>query len=232
MRNKVLPHIENNAKSTSSVSYPQKQPSSYPSPETSYSYSSSVSAAVSKVSQSWTKYQYAPSDNAAIPSITVPQQEKYLKLLQVGFRVINQGESSRFPTTKLSAETECLDSLLGSFVERCKTGADFIFGEIGFGGVENVDDKLFAVEKTVCDEFAGAESGTFVRLTVSISTRRTRGVSSGGGTVEFFKIFNPRNSSMHPSPTPSQRTRKGVERSLTGRQRTNSEIGGKGGSLP
>ena len=155
-------------------------------------------------------------------------KEKYLKLLQVGFRVINQGETSGLPTTKLSAETKCLDSLLGSFVERCKTGADFIFGEIGFGGVEDVDDKLFAVEETVCDEFAGAESGTFVRLTVSISTGRRTRVSSGGGMVEFFKIFDPRNSSMHPSPTPLQRTPKGLEKTLTGRQRTDSEIGGEG----
>src|ERR1700685_4582699 len=153
MRNNILPLIENNANSISSVSCPQKQPSSYPSPETFYSYSSSVSAVVSKVSRSWTKYQYAPSDNVATPSITRTITGKYLKLLQVGFRVINQGKSSGFPTTKLSAETECLDSLLGSFVERCKTGADFIFGEIGFGRVEDVDDKLFAVEKTVCDEF-------------------------------------------------------------------------------
>src|SRR5271170_4145001 len=124
---------------------------------------------------------------------------RYLKLLQVGFRVINQGESSGFASTKLSAETECLDSLLGTFVEGCKTGADFIFGEIGFGRVEDVDDKLFAVEETVCDEFAGAESGTFVRLKVSIGTRRRKGGSSGAQTDEFFKIFDPRNSSMHPS---------------------------------
>ena len=84
------------------------------------------------------------------------QKVGYLKLLEVGLRIVNQGESSRLSTTKLSAETECLDSILGSFVEGCKTGADFIFGEICFGGVEDVDNKLFAVEETVGDEFAGA----------------------------------------------------------------------------
>jgi hypothetical protein len=41
----------------------------------------------------------------------------YLEFLKVGFRVINQGESSGFSASELSAETECLDSFLGSFVK-------------------------------------------------------------------------------------------------------------------
>ena len=103
--------------------------------------------------------------------------EWYFKFLEVCFRIINQSETSRLSTTELSTETECLDSFFGSFVERCKTGANFIFGKICLGRVEDVDNltkseglqtggvyELFAIEKTVCDEFTGAESSTFVSL--------------------------------------------------------------------
>ena len=64
----------------------------------------------------------------------------YLKFLEVCFRVIDQGETSGLSTSELSAETECLDRLLGSLVHSGKTGTDIILGKIGFGGVKNVDD--------------------------------------------------------------------------------------------
>lgn len=109
-----------------------------------------------------------------IESTSIQKEERrgkrYLEFLEVGFRVINQGESSRLSTTELSTETECLDSFFGSFVESRKASTDFIFGKICFRGMEDINNleenislnnvvgwyELFAVEESVCDEFAGA----------------------------------------------------------------------------
>jgi hypothetical protein len=88
----------------------------------------------------------------------------YLELLEVGLRVVDQSESSGLSSSELGAEAECLDCLLGSLVESSKTSSDLIFGEIGLGGVEDINDKLLAVEETVGDEFAGSESCSFVGL--------------------------------------------------------------------
>jgi hypothetical protein len=66
--------------------------------------------------------------------------DAYLKFLEVGFRVVDQCESGRLSTTELSAETKCLDSLFGGFVEGGKAGADFIFGKIRLGRVKDVND--------------------------------------------------------------------------------------------
>jgi len=59
----------------------------------------------------------------------------YLEFLEVGLRVVDQGEPSGFSSSELGAEAECLDGLLGSLVEGSEAGSDFIFGEIGLGGV-------------------------------------------------------------------------------------------------
>jgi hypothetical protein len=64
----------------------------------------------------------------------------YLEFLEVGFRVVNQSEASRLSATELSTETECLNSFFGGFVEGCKTGANFIFGKICLGGMEDIND--------------------------------------------------------------------------------------------
>lgn len=88
----------------------------------------------------------------------------YLKLLQIRLGIINESEPSRFPAAKLCAESECLDSVLWDFVHLREAGADIVFGEIGFGGVEYVNDELFAVEEAVCLEFAGAQCSSVVGL--------------------------------------------------------------------
>jgi hypothetical protein len=38
--------------------------------------------------------------------------------------------------------------------------------------VKDVDDKLFSIEETICDEFAGAKCGTFVRLKVGVRNKK------------------------------------------------------------
>jgi hypothetical protein len=102
----------------------------------------------------------------------------YLEFLEISFRVVDQGKASGLAAAKLGTESKRLDRLFGDFVHGGEARAYVILGQIGFCGVEDVNHltnvsggfsvggvyKLFAVQETVCLEFAGAESCTVVGL--------------------------------------------------------------------
>jgi hypothetical protein len=73
--------------------------------------------------------------------------------------------------------------------------------------------ELFAVQETVCDEFAGAESCTFVGLHGLACYLKERGGWEGG--AEFFLVKHEKNSSIHPSPTTIRRLQNTAASSLS-----------------
>ena len=56
--------------------------------------------------------------------------------------------------------------------------------------MKDVDDKLFTIEETICDELARAKSGSFVGLKISMQARRAG--SNCANTAELFQTFSPR----------------------------------------
>jgi len=63
-----------------------------------------------------------------------------LEFFEISFRVIDQSEASRLSTSKLSAEPECLHGIFGNLVHTRESCAHLVFGEVGFRGVEDIND--------------------------------------------------------------------------------------------
>lgn len=61
-----------------------------------------------------------------------------LEFLQRLLRVVYQGETGRFAATVLCAETEAGYLVFVGFVDLGEFGAEFVFGDVGAVGVEDV----------------------------------------------------------------------------------------------
>lgn len=71
--------------------------------------------------------------------------------------VVYQSEPSRFASTVLGAETEAGHLVFVGFVELGEFLAEFVFGDVGAIGMEDVNDHLLSTEERVADEFARAQ---------------------------------------------------------------------------
>ena len=80
-----------------------------------------------------------------------------LKLLLRGLVVVDQGKSCGTSSTKVGPETENRHLLGIGLVEGSKLLLKVDAGDVGTPGVDDIDDKLAAAEKTVGDELAGAQ---------------------------------------------------------------------------
>jgi hypothetical protein len=69
--------------------------------------------------------------------------------------VVNQGESGTLATTKLSSESKDDDLFLGCLVHGREFIPKFIFGKVGTGRVDNVNNHLLSLEQTVREELPG-----------------------------------------------------------------------------
>lgn len=88
-------------------------------------------------------FQYVLSCNVA----TIKQfqyqyegKDGYLKFFEINFSIIDQRKPGRLSTSKLCAKTERLDCLFWGFIERGEPSANFIFGEVSIGRMEDIDD--------------------------------------------------------------------------------------------
>ena len=88
-----------------------------------------------------------------------------LKLFLRLLVVVNQRESGAPPTTEMRLETECNDTSLVGLVEGGELLRELAPGNIGSGGVEDVNDELTSGQETVGDEFARADGHWGVGLT-------------------------------------------------------------------
>ena len=61
-----------------------------------------------------------------------------LKFLHRLVRIVYEREPRRFAPTILSPETEDGDAVFVGFVEFGEFGAEFVFGDVGTGGVEDI----------------------------------------------------------------------------------------------
>lgn len=61
-----------------------------------------------------------------------------LELLQGLGRVVDKGETSGLSTTELGLETEHVDLVLVGLVEFGKLGPQFVLGDVGTVGVEDI----------------------------------------------------------------------------------------------
>ena len=61
-----------------------------------------------------------------------------LKFLQRLWGIVDESETSCLSTTELSSQTENIDLILAGFVEFGKLGSEFVFGDVGAVGVEDI----------------------------------------------------------------------------------------------
>jgi len=80
-----------------------------------------------------------------------------LKFLQRLWRIVHKGKTSRLSTTELSLETENIDLVLAGLVEFGKLGSEFVLGDVGAIGVQDINDHLLAAQERVADKFARAQ---------------------------------------------------------------------------
>jgi hypothetical protein len=71
--------------------------------------------------------------------------------------VVDEGKARGAATAKVGAEAKDDDLVLGGLVHGRELVAEFVLGDVGAGGVEDIDDHLLALEQSVGDELAGAD---------------------------------------------------------------------------
>lgn len=108
-----------------------------------------------------------------------------LKFLLRGLVIVNESKASAFSTTELCSETEEDDTILVSLVQGGKLLLEIGFGNVGAGGMEDIEDELTAREKTVGDEFARTQSDGCrgISLEELSEDRRTSGPPEGHPTL-------------------------------------------------
>jgi len=77
-----------------------------------------------------------------------------LKLLQRLWRIVHERESGRLSTTILRLQTENVDLVLVGLVHFGELASEFILGDVGTVGVEDIDDHLLAAEEGVANKLA------------------------------------------------------------------------------
>jgi len=85
------------------------------------------------------------------------------KFFESLIRVVNQSEASGLATTILCTKTENRDLVFIGLVHLCEPGPEILFGDIGFVGVENIDNHLFPSEKGIANELASSQGNLRVR---------------------------------------------------------------------
>lgn len=108
-----------------------------------------------------------------------------LKLLLRELIIVNESKASASSTTKLCSETEEDDTVLVTLVQGGKLLLEIGFGNVGAGGVKDIEDELAAREKTVCDEFARTQSDRcrVISLEDMSEDQRTSGPPEGHPTL-------------------------------------------------
>lgn len=100
-------------------------------------------------------------DREAYSDQSISGLELFLRLLVV----VDQRESGAPSTTKVRLEAKGDDTSLVGLVEGSELPREVVLGDIGSGGVEDVDDELTSGQETVGDEFACADGYWGVGLT-------------------------------------------------------------------
>ena len=85
-----------------------------------------------------------------------------LKLFSIVHGVINQSESSRLATSKVSFETKSKDSVGSAAVKLSKLLPDVGLADGGFSRMENIDHHLTSAQETVQHVLACANGDTSV----------------------------------------------------------------------
>lgn len=79
------------------------------------------------------------------------------ELLHDLMAVVYQSEPSRFAPTELRAETEAGYLIFVDLVSVGESLTEFVFGDVGAVGVEDVNYELLSTEEGIADEFARAQ---------------------------------------------------------------------------
>jgi hypothetical protein len=80
-----------------------------------------------------------------------------LELLLGLLVIVDQTETGRSSTTELGLESESRDSGLVGLVQGGELFTELGLRDSGSGGVENVDNELTTVQKSVGDELSGSD---------------------------------------------------------------------------
>jgi len=79
-------------------------------------------------------------------------------------RVVDQSETRALATTVLCPETENADLVLVGFVEFGEFASEFVLGDIGSVGVEDINDHLSSAEQLISNELARAQCNRLIAV--------------------------------------------------------------------
>jgi len=80
-----------------------------------------------------------------------------LKLLQRLWRIVHERETSCLSTTILCLQAENVDLVLVGLVHFGELASEFLLGDVGTVGVEDIDDHLLAAQERVANELASSQ---------------------------------------------------------------------------